>query len=77
MELQRRFSDVVELLRVNLKDGGRNIGVAELMTQAFREKLEALVNSEVLEVYMRNKDFAKFLTDFLSGKPFWLEADEA
>jgi len=77
VELQRRFTDVVELLRANLREGGRDIGVAELMSQAFRDKLEVLVNSEVLEVYRNNRAFAEFLTVFLSGKPFWLKIDEA
>jgi tRNA nucleotidyltransferase (CCA-adding enzyme) len=77
VELQRRFTDVVELLREKLGDGGRNIGAAELISQTFREKLEVLVNSEVVEVYRGNKEFAEFLTGFLSGKPFWLYAAEA
>jgi tRNA nucleotidyltransferase (CCA-adding enzyme) len=77
VELQRRFTDVVELLRENLREGGRNIGVAELMAEAFREKLEILVNSEVVEVYRGNREFAEFLTGFLSGKPFWLRIAEA
>jgi len=77
VELRRRFTDVVELLREKLMDGGRNIGVAELMAQAFREKLEVLVDSEVVEVYRGNREFAEFLTVFLSGKPFWLKVAEA
>jgi tRNA nucleotidyltransferase (CCA-adding enzyme) len=77
VELRRRFTDVVELLREKLQDGGRNIGVAELMSQAFREKLSVLVNSEAAEVYRSNRDFEEFLTGFLSGKPFWLKAAEA
>jgi tRNA nucleotidyltransferase (CCA-adding enzyme) len=76
VELRRRFTDVIELLNEKLKEGGRNIGVAELISQAFRQKLEILFNSEVIEVYQGNREFAEFLTDFLSGKPFWLEADE-
>jgi len=77
VELRRRFTDVAELLREKLQEGGRNIGVAELMSQAFREKLSILVNSEAAEVYSGNRDFAEFLTEFLSGKPFWLDAAEA
>jgi tRNA nucleotidyltransferase (CCA-adding enzyme) len=76
VELQRKFTDVVELLREKLQDGGRNIGVAELISQTFRKKLEVLVNSEVVEVYRGNREFAEFLTDFLSGKPFWLKIAE-
>ena len=77
VELRRKFTDVVELLKENLGAGGRNIGVAELMSQAFKAKLEVLVNSEVLEVYRGNSGFAEFLTGFLSGKPFWLKIAEA
>jgi tRNA nucleotidyltransferase (CCA-adding enzyme) len=77
VELQRKFTDAVELLREKLKEGGRNVGVAELISQALREKFRILVNSEVSEVYMSNRDFAEFLTDFLGGKPFWLETAEA
>jgi len=77
VELWRKVTDAVELLKEKLKDGGRNIGAAELISQAFQEKLGILVNSEVVEVYQRNSEFAEFLTDFLSGKPFWLETDEA
>jgi tRNA nucleotidyltransferase (CCA-adding enzyme) len=77
VELRRSFTSVVELLREKLGDGGRNIGVAERMAQAFREKLEVLVNSEVVEVYKGNREFAEFFTGFVSGKPFWLEAAEA
>jgi tRNA nucleotidyltransferase (CCA-adding enzyme) len=77
VELRRRFTDVVELLKENLSGGGRNIGVAELMSQAFREKLKVLVNSEVASVYQSNREFAEFLTGFLSGKPFWLKIAEA
>jgi hypothetical protein len=46
------------------------------MSQVFREKLEVLVNSEVAEVYRVNSGFAEFLTEFLSGKPFWLKNAE-
>jgi tRNA nucleotidyltransferase (CCA-adding enzyme) len=73
VELQRSFKDYVELLKEKLEDGGRNIGVAELISQAFREKLEILVKSEVIQVYDSNREFAEFLTEFLSGKPFWLK----
>ena len=73
VELQRRFTDVVELLRDKLEGGGRSIGVAELMSQGFRDKLEVLVDSEVREVYRGNREFAEFFTVFLSGKPFWLK----
>ena len=73
VELPRKCTDVVALLKAKLQDGGRNVGVADLMSQEFQQKLEVLVNSEVAEVYQANMDFAEFLTAFLSGKPFWLD----
>lgn len=76
VELRRSFTDFIVLLREKLSGGGRNIGVAELMSQALRDKLEVFVNSQILEVYNGNRSFAEFLTVFLSGKPFWLEAAE-
>jgi tRNA nucleotidyltransferase (CCA-adding enzyme) len=73
VELQRRFTDAIDFLSEKLKEGGRNIGVAELVSQALREKFRILANGEISEVYIGNRDFAEFLTDFLKGKPFWLE----
>jgi tRNA nucleotidyltransferase (CCA-adding enzyme) len=77
VELQRHFTDVVEFLREELKEGGRNIGVAELVSQALKEKYGILVNNEICEVYIGHRDFAEFLTDFLKGKPFWLKTATA
>jgi tRNA nucleotidyltransferase (CCA-adding enzyme) len=73
VELRRRFTDAVEFLREKLKEGGRNTGVAEIVAQALREEFKVLVNSGISKVYSGNRDFAEFLTDFLMGKPFWLE----
>jgi tRNA nucleotidyltransferase (CCA-adding enzyme) len=76
VQLKRRFSDVTKLLEEKLRDGGRSIGTAEMMAQAFRKKLSILANGEVSEVYRDSGEFAEFLTSFLLGKPFWLEAAE-
>ena len=76
VEIYRKYTDVVGLLREKLEDGGRNVGVAELMSQGFKENLEVLVSSEVVPRYKSNKAFVNFLTFFLSGKPFWLKAPE-
>jgi tRNA nucleotidyltransferase (CCA-adding enzyme) len=77
VQLQRRVTDAAELFREKLEDGGKNIGAAELMSKAFRSKLEVLVNSEIAPFYKGNSGFAEFLTGFLSGSPFWLKIDEA
>ncbi len=77
VEVRRLCTDAVELLREKLKEGGRNTGVAELVSQALKEKFNVLANTEISKVYSGNSDFAVFLTDFLNGKPFWLETAEA
>jgi tRNA nucleotidyltransferase (CCA-adding enzyme) len=73
VELPRKTNDAVELLKEKLADGGKNVGVAELVARSIQKNFRVFVNSEVLEVYYDNIDFAQFLTDFLSGKPFWLK----
>lgn len=73
VERRRRYIDIVELLREKLSlDGGRKIGVASLVSKAFSEKLEILVNEDILDFYSSNRDFAIFLTEYLIGKPRWL-----
>jgi tRNA nucleotidyltransferase (CCA-adding enzyme) len=75
VELRRNFTDFSALLRDKLREGGRNLGVAELIAQAFQEKLEVMAESGVIKTYDENQDFAEFLSGFLFGKPFWLEAE--
>jgi tRNA nucleotidyltransferase (CCA-adding enzyme) len=72
VDVQRRYTDVVELLKEKLGDGGRRNGVAELVSKAVADSLEVTVNNEALKLYSANHDFAKFLTEYLEGKPRWL-----
>lgn len=69
----RKNMDATALLQEKLADGGKNAGVAELIAKSIRKGFKVLFNEEVLTVYKREGDFALFLTDFLLGKPFWLE----
>jgi tRNA nucleotidyltransferase (CCA-adding enzyme) len=71
--LQRRYTDVCDLLRERLKDGGRSAGIAEQISHVICKKFKIFVNDEIAEIYEKNSEFAKFLTEFLSGKPKWLE----
>jgi len=73
VELCRKYVDARDLLRERLKDGGRSAGVAEQISQTLRKEFKILVNNEIVDVYIGNIEFAKFLTEFLSGKPKWLE----
>jgi tRNA nucleotidyltransferase (CCA-adding enzyme) len=72
VELPRKNTDAVALFREKLEDGGKNAGVADLVAKTIQKNFKILVNDEVFKVYEDNADFAAFLTDFLSGKPFWL-----
>jgi tRNA nucleotidyltransferase (CCA-adding enzyme) len=70
--LPRKTTDAAALLREKLADGGKNAGVADLIAKSIRKNLRVMVNGEISRVYAENGDFAMFLTEFLSGKPFWL-----
>jgi tRNA nucleotidyltransferase (CCA-adding enzyme) len=72
--IRRKFTDACDLLKERLKDGGRNAGVAEGISQVLKKGFEILVNEEIVKVYKTNGEFALFLTDFLQGRPKWLEA---
>ena len=73
VEVPRKTTDAVALLKEKLADGGKNAGVAELIAKSIRKNHKILVDAEISEVYEENVDFAEFLTDFLSSKPFWLK----
>jgi tRNA nucleotidyltransferase (CCA-adding enzyme) len=74
VQQRRKFTDAVVLLKVELKDGGKKAGVAERIAWILRDEFKVFVNEEIAEVYAKNKAFAEFLTEFLSGKPKWLKA---
>jgi len=73
VEIRRKYTDVNVLLKEKLGDGGRNAGVAEKISKKLRKGFNIFVNEEIAEVYKKNSEFAKFLTEFLSGSPKWLE----
>jgi tRNA nucleotidyltransferase (CCA-adding enzyme) len=75
VQLRRKFTDCCALLSESLKGGGKNAGVAEQISRVLERWFRILVNEEIVEVYEKNEEFAEFLTEFLSGKPKWLEAD--
>jgi hypothetical protein len=60
------------LLRDKLRDGGKDIGVANKLIENIKTSMKVLRNAEIVELYHGNKEFAKAFTEFLSGKPRWL-----
>jgi tRNA nucleotidyltransferase (CCA-adding enzyme) len=73
VEIERECTDAVELLREKLREGGRGVGIAELISRTFVDSFEVLVNEEVLELYSSNERFAKFLSEYLKGRPRWMK----
>jgi len=72
--VRRKFTDACTLLKDRLKDGGRKAGVAEGISSVLKKNFKVLANEEIVDVYERNGEFALFLTEFLRGRPKWLEA---
>jgi len=78
VQIRRKHTDAAALLYERLKDGGRNAGIAKEIAQVLqRNGFKILVNEEIAEIYEKDGEFAKFLTEFLSGKPKWLEEVQA
>jgi tRNA nucleotidyltransferase (CCA-adding enzyme) len=77
VEIRRRYVDAVELIREKLEAGGVSSGVPSLISQTLKNGFNVAVNSEIVEAYMNNGKFAAFVTEFLLGKPFWLNLNEA
>jgi len=73
VEVKRKHVDAVSLLNEKLREGGRDAGVAKEIAKTLNKGFKILVNEEIAEVYAKNGEFAKFLTDFLQGRPKWLE----
>lgn len=72
VEIKRKHTDVSDLLREKLKKDGRRVGVANLISKAMTRSMEIRVNEEIMPVFSSNSDFARFLTDYIIGKPKWL-----
>jgi tRNA nucleotidyltransferase (CCA-adding enzyme) len=72
VELPRKETNAAALLKEKLADGGKNCGVADLIAESIGKGFKVLINGEIAQMY-ENGDFAIFLADFLSGRPFWLK----
>jgi len=72
--IKREYIDIIELLRAELKHGGRHVGVAELVSKAVANKPDVLVNEQIASTYRANSGFAEFLTQYIQGKPKWFRA---
>jgi tRNA nucleotidyltransferase (CCA-adding enzyme) len=77
VEITRKNTDAVSLLREKLlENGGKTVGVSELLSKAFKEGFSILVNKEIVKIYNKEEEaFGVFISAFLSGKPFWLNSE--
>ncbi len=74
VEVKRKHTDLVELLRTSLGDGGKKVGIAGLISQAIARDLELAVNEEIMPTYLTSLDFSKFLSEYIRGRPMWLDS---
>jgi len=73
VQIKRKHKDVVALLSEKLKDGGRQVGVAEFISQVFKKTLEVKLNEQIMNLYSSSPEFTKFVTEYLEAKPRWLK----
>ena len=67
IDVKRKYTDVVNLLNEKLGDD-----VSEFVSQAVVDPLEVGMNNQILKLYSGSPEFAKFVTEYLEGKPRWL-----
>lgn len=72
VERRRRYREASVLLKDILRDGGKSIGVAKLVSEGFSSSLKILVDDEIKDFYTKNPEFASFFTRYLIGRPRWL-----
>lgn len=77
VETKRKHSDVVALLSEKLSDGGRHVGVAELISHVVKKTFKVMVNEQIMKPYLSDPQFAKFVTEYLEAKPRWLRSTHA
>jgi tRNA nucleotidyltransferase (CCA-adding enzyme) len=69
---RRRYDSAVRLFQESLADGGRNVGVADLIAESIRKSKAIMINEKILGYYTSKPDFTTFFTDYLLGRPKWL-----
>jgi len=77
VEKKRRHTDAKSLVKKSLRDGGKAIGVANKISPVLRENFRVLVNEEIAAVCKKHGDLGLFLTDYLVGRPRWLDWRQA
>lgn len=71
VEIHRKRVNGANLLKEGVT-GKKKIGLSRQIAQTIAHEYELYINENIMELYKKNREFAKFLTSFLSGKPEWL-----
>ncbi len=72
VEKDRKYRYALSLLKDSLANGGENIGIAKLISKSLKKGSDVMQNDQILDLYVSNIEFAKFLVNFLVGKPSWM-----
>jgi tRNA nucleotidyltransferase (CCA-adding enzyme) len=73
VETKRKHINAVKLVNEKLKEKSRqSLSLPDLIAESVRNDFEVMVNEECVKFYLYSSEFAKFLTEFLDGKPRWL-----
>jgi len=73
VERTRRYTDAATLIRESLRDGGKSIGAANRISPVLRKGFRVLVNGEIAGSCRNRRGLALFLTEYMRGRPSWLE----
>jgi len=72
VQRRRAATQAEHLFALVLRDGGSKVGVAPLITRAFRSGARILRDEQLAALISRNKAFAGYMRTYLSGRPQWL-----
>ncbi len=70
---KRKYNNARNLLEDLLKDKEQRIGIAKFVSNSLKNGFKIMEDEQILELYKKNKEFAKFLITFLREKNFWIK----
>jgi tRNA nucleotidyltransferase (CCA-adding enzyme) len=73
VEREREAISAISLLTSSLKSGGREIGIASLLSESFRKRTLILKNESIARLVSKNEEFAGTMRSFMTGRPVWLD----
>jgi len=68
----RENTNATAFLQSRLRNGGRDAGVASKIARSLKRRHRVIAAEALLAFYRKNTNVARFITDFLKGRPTWL-----